>query len=221
MNKKRPIRSLLRPLFPSIAVFVKTLGLVYSRRSMLRQRGYVESSKYKRSCRRDGSPLPWMNYHVIQFLEERLTKDLSLFEYGSGTSTAFYAALVKNVVSIETDPSWYAEVKATAPENVDLIFFDPASGERYAGLAEKQGRKFDVIVVDMLDRNECLIEAPETLSERGVIVLDDSNPIEHGPAIEFLKSRGFRELLFEGLKPGSISAYRTSVFYRDGNCLRL
>jgi len=219
MNKKRPIRSLLRPVFPSIAVFVKTLGLVYSRRSMLRQRGYVESSKYKRPCRRDGSPLPWMNYHVIQFLEERLTKDLSLFEYGSGTSTGFYAALVKDVVSIETDPAWYEEVKASAPDNVELIFFDTGAGERYANLAAMQGRRFDVIVVDMLDRTACLLEAPKALTERGVIVLDDSNPVEHRQGIEFLKGQGFRELLFEGLKPGSISAYRTSVFYRDRNCL--
>jgi hypothetical protein len=220
-NKKRPIRSLLRPLFPSVAVFVKTLGLVYSRRSMLRQRGYVESSKRKRACRRDGSPLPWMNYHVIQFLEERLSKDLSLFEYGSGTSTGFYAALVKDVVSVETDPGWYTEVKASMPGNVELIRFDSAAGERYAEVAERQGRKFDVIVVDAIERTECLLEAPKALTERGVIVLDDSDPEGHRQGIESLKKQGFREFLFEGLKPGSIQAYRTSVFYRDGNCLRI
>jgi hypothetical protein len=218
MNRKRPIRSLLRPLLPSVAVFVKALGLVYSRRSMLRQRGYVESSKGKRACRRDGTPLPWMNYHVIQFLEERLNKDLSLFEYGSGTSTSFYAALVKDVVSVEMDPAWYAEVKAAVPSNVELIQVELADGERYADLASKQGRRFDVIVVDAIERTACLFEAPKALSDRGVIVLDDSHA-EHGPAIESLRAQGFRELLFEGIKPGSIAAYRTSLFYRDGNCL--
>lgn len=186
---------------------------------MLRQRGYVESSKCKRACRRDGSPLPWMNYHVIQFLEERLTKDLSLFEYGSGTSTSFYATLVKDVVSVETDPDWYKEVAAAVPKNVALIQFDTIGGQRYAQLAARQSRKFDVIVVDAIERTECLLEAPTALTERGVIVLDDSNPVGHQQGIEFLKSQGFRELLFEGLKPGSIKAYRTSVFYRDRNCL--
>ncbi len=162
-----------------------------------------------------------MNYHVIQFLEERLTKDLSLFEYGSGTSTAFYAALVKDVVSVETEPDWYAEVKAVIPDNVELVQFDMSGEERYAELAAKQGRKFDVIVVDAHERTECLLEAPNAVSDRGVIVLDDSTPAEHRQGIELLKSHGFRELLFEGLKPGSIKAYRTSVFYRDRNCLNI
>lgn len=82
----------LKRLFPSVSVFVKTLGLVYSKRSMLRKLGWVESVRTGKPCRKDGSPIPWMNYSVIQFLDERLNKDLSLFEYGSGNSTMFYAS---------------------------------------------------------------------------------------------------------------------------------
>lgn len=111
---------------------------------MLRELGYIESSRSKRPCRPDGSPLPWMNYHVIAFLEERLNKNLSLFEYGSGTSTSFYASLVNDVVSVETDPDWYAEVRKTIPENVELKFIDMKAGGRYADLAANENRKFDV-----------------------------------------------------------------------------
>jgi len=221
MKKTHPLRSTLRRWFPSLSVFVKALGLVYSKRSMLRQRGYVESSKSKRSCRRDGTPLPWMNYHVIQFLEERLTSDLSLFEYGSGTSTSFYAALVGNVVSVETDPAWFEEVKRTMPSNVELELVEPEPAETYSALAARQGRKFDVVIVDALHRTECLRHAPEALTDRGIVILDDSNPEEHSPGIERLTSLGFRALLFEGLKPGSIKAYRTTLFYRDSNCLHI
>jgi hypothetical protein len=39
--------------------------------------------------------------------------------------------------------------------------------------------------------------------------------------IEPLRESGFRALPFEGLKPGSIRAYRTTVFYRDHNCLNI
>ena len=221
MKKTHPLRSTLRRLFPSLSVFVKALGLVYSRRSMLRQRGYVESSKSKRPCRRDGTPLPWMNYQVIQFLEERLNSDLSLFEYGSGTSTSFYAALVGNVVSVETDPAWFEEVQRSMPPNVALELVEPMPAEAYSMLAARQDRKFDVVVVDALHRTECLLHAPEALTDRGVVILDDSDPSSHSPGIERLKSLGFRALLFEGLKPGSIKAYRTTVFYRDRNCLSL
>jgi hypothetical protein len=93
-------------VFPGIAVFIKTLGLVYSKRSMLRDLGWVESVRTRKPCRRDGSPIPWMNYHVVSFLEERLNDDLSLFEYGSGNSTLFYARLAGDVVSVETDREW-------------------------------------------------------------------------------------------------------------------
>lgn len=218
-KRKRPIRSALRPLFPSIAVFFKALGLVYSKRSALRALGYIESCKTKTPCRRDGSPIPWMNYQVIQFLEERLTKDLSLFEYGSGNSTSFYASLVKDVTSVEADEEWLAYVHKSIPSNVNLIRFDLGGGERYCELAARQQRKFDVIVIDAEDRVDCLREAPASLSDRGVIILDDSQREAYSDGIESALQLGFRKLAFEGLKPNGIRAYRTTVFYRDGNCL--
>ncbi len=218
MNKNRPIRSVLRPIFPSVAVFIKGLGLLYSKRSMLRKLGYIESAKTQIPCRKDGSPIPWMNYHVIQFLEDRLTKNLSLFEFGSGSSTIFYASLVKDVTSVETDEKWYAHVKNRMPSNVKLIFFDLDGGQCYCELAEQESKRFDVIVIDALDRVDCMTRAPGALTDKGVIILDDSNAEAHGEAIEFLLSQGFRLLDFEGLKPSSIRAYRTTVFYRPENC---
>jgi hypothetical protein len=215
----RGIRSVLRRLFPSVAVFFKSLGLVYSSRSMLRQLGYVESVKTKRPCRRDGSPIPWMNYHVIQFLEQRLTKDLSLFEFGSGNSTCFYASLVDSVISLEEDKEWYEYVKETMPANVKLLLFDAGSQGNYCESAGRQDGKFDVIVVDGSERVACLMQAPDALTDKGAIILDDSHFGPFAEGIDFLVGQGFRKLDFEGLKPNSIRAYRTTVFYRADNCL--
>jgi len=215
----RRIRSVLRRMFPSVAVFIKSLGLLYSSRSMLRKLGYIESAKTKRPCRRDGSPIPWMNYHVIQFLEERLTKDLSLFEYGSGNSTCFYGSLVNNVISLEMDEEWYAFVKQTIPSNVKLLLFDEGSHGNYCESAGRQDHNFDVIVVDGSERVDCLLQGPAALTDKGVIILDDSDFGPYAEGIDFLVGQGFRKLDFEGLKPNSVRAYRTSVFYRADNCL--
>jgi hypothetical protein len=160
-----------------------------------------------------------MNYQVVQFLEERLTKDLSLFEFGSGNSTSFYASLVKDVTSVETDEGWLAHVRKSMPANVNLIPFDMNGGGRYCELASLQQHKFDVIVIDAEDRVDCLREAPASLSDKGVIVLDDSQRDAYSGGIEAALKQGFRKLAFEGLKPNGIRAYRTTVFYRDGNCL--
>ena len=107
------------------------------------------------------------------------------------------------------------------PPNVELKLVEPTPAEAYAELATRQGRRFDVVIVDALHRTECLLCAPEALTDRGVIILDDSDPESHGPGIERLTTLGFRSLHFEGLKPGSIKAYRTTVFYRDDNSLNI
>lgn len=206
-------------LFPSVNVFVKALGLVYSKRSMLKKLGWVESVKTQKPCRKDGTPIPWMNYHVIGFLEERLNKDLSLFEYGSGNSTLFYASLVKDVKSIECDAQWYEYVRDSMPANVELALFDANAGQKYCEIAGHQDRQYDVVVVDAEDRTECLMTAHDAVTDRGIVILDDATFEVHAPGIDSLASHGFRRLDFEGLKPASIRAYRTSIFYRDGNCV--
>ncbi len=218
-DRKKPIRAALRQYFPFVAVFVKGLGLLYSKRSMLRTSGYIESVKTKRPCRNDGTPIPWMNYNAIRFFEDRLTADLTLFEYGSGNSTKFFAALVGRVTSVECDKQWYEHVLQEMPENVNLTFVDINGKQPYCEAIGKSNSKFDVIIVDAHDRNACMKHAPEWVTDRGVVVLDDAQRERYQSGTGFLLAEGFRKLEFEGLKPGGIRAYRTTIFYRDNNCL--
>ena len=135
------------------------MSLLYAKRSYLKESGYLESAINYKPIRRDGSPLPWMNYSIISFLEQRLTKDLSLFEYGSGNSTLFFSNLVSSVVSVECNREWYEYVVESMPENVKLILCDPFDSETYSKIIHQQERKFDVVVVDAEDRVNCLINA--------------------------------------------------------------
>ena len=199
---------------PGLFVFAKMMALMNAKRSMLRTSGYIESVRRKRPCRPDGSPIPWMNYNVISFLEERLGKDVSLFEYGSGNSTLFFADLVDKVVSVEC-----VEIADSMPANVTLLLHAPFDENAYVNTVNEQQYKFDVIVVDAEERPRCMLNAPSALTERGVILLDDAAREAYQPATRELIDRGFRKLDFEGLKPGGIRAYRTTVFYRPGNVL--
>ena len=213
------LRNALRPIFPQLFVFAKGLGLLYSPRSYLRSSGYLRSVELKRPCRRDGTPIPWMNYHVVAFLEERLRRDHSLFEFGSGNSTRFFAELVGRVVSVESDPEWYHRVSGDIPSNVKVVLCSPFDEQKYLQVLRDQQAKFDLIVIDAKAREACLGESPTWLTERGVVLLDDAARAAYQPAIGEMLSRGFRKLDFEGLKPGGIRAYRTSVFYRNNNAL--
>ena len=210
-------RNGLRPLIPGVFVFAKGLGLLYSPRSFLRTSGYLRSVSSYQPCRKDGSPIPWMNYAVVGFLDDRLRTTHAVFEFGSGNSTHFFAHRVGNVVSVESDPSWYARVSANLPSNARVVLCDPYSPERYVSALREQRQFFDLIVVDGRHREACLAEVWRWLTPAGVVLLDDSSRSAYAKAMDELGSRGFRRLLFEGLKPAGIRSYQSTLFYRDNN----
>ena len=185
----------------------------------MKETGYLKSVKTQRPCRKDGSPIPWMNYNVISFLEERIRKDHSLFEYGCGNSTLFFSRHAGDVVSVECNRQWYEYVNTIKPGNVKLILHDPFDSETYVKIIDNQHKKFDLIVIDAEDRENCLLNAQHSLSEKGVIILDDSQGDSFAEAVGTLLNRGFKKLDFIGLKPASPRGVQTSILYRRDNCL--
>jgi FkbM family methyltransferase len=89
------------------------------RRQYLSQSGWLDSAAQKMALR-DGKPLPWFTYSAIAFLERNLPPDLSLFEYGGGQSTLYWADRVKRVVSVDHDPAFGAYMRAALPDNAEL-----------------------------------------------------------------------------------------------------
>ncbi len=60
-----------------------------------------------------------------------MTKNLVLFEFGSGNSTLFFAERVKNVISVEHNKEWYQIVNSTKPSNVRLVQTESDSVDDY------------------------------------------------------------------------------------------
>lgn len=162
-----------------------------------------------------------MNYTVIGLFEERLTKDLKLFEYGSGFSTLFFADLVSNVTSIEYDKGWYENLIQKAPSNVVLHYISHDSDGKYCRSIHQEDDLYDLVIIDGRDRVNCMIQATGRLTDRGVVVLDDSDRDRYHQAFEHARTNGFKALRLTGLKPTGFEAFQTTIFYRDGNCLGL
>ena len=189
--------------------------------SYLHSTGWIESKRRGYPCRPDGSELPWMNYAVVAFLERRLNKTLSVFEYGSGYSTLFYARRVRNVISVEYDQAWIASIGPRLPPNASVLFVpDDVDGD-YCRAIARSGDSFDVVVVDGKDRENCVKQSMQALSSRGVIVLDDSQRARYAPAISYAQDNGYLTVDFEGLKPTESSWFRSTILYRRENCLGL
>lgn len=166
-----------------------------------------------------GEPLPWVTYSFIDFIKIRLTKDLSIFEYGSGNSTLFYAQRIGRIVSVEHDKDWFDKIVKEKAANAEMIFTQLEKGGEYSKKAALIGEKFDVIIVDGRDRVNCVKNSVDALTSKGVLVLDDSEREIYQEARTFLTQKGFKELPFTGISPGLFYNKTTSVFYKPDNCL--
>jgi hypothetical protein len=213
-----PIREIARWASPSLFAFLKGVRLLVDKNSFLNTSGLLHSYKMDLPCKPDGSALPWMNYNIIAFLEERLDKQLILFEYGSGYSTLFYASHVSQVISVEYDPIWYNKIKYDLPSNAQILFRSLEAGEYCQAILESH-RLYDVVVIDGRERVCCAETAKQVLSPDGVILFDDSHRERYQSAIRDLLVAGFKKLDFMGFKPTGSEMDQSSIFYRSMNCL--
>ncbi|MBM3402851.1 MAG: FkbM family methyltransferase [Bacteroidetes bacterium] len=212
MKKTESYTSLINP------ARIKTL-LSFGLKGYLSEIGWFKSFETKTPLGRNSEPIPWVTYSFIDFIADRIQKDHTIFEFGSGNSTFYYAERAQKVVSVEHDQAWYEKILATKPSNSEMIFCELQNDGDYSKIPESLGLKFDIIVVDGRDRVNCCYRSPAALSERGVIVLDDSERESYVSALSFLKNQGFRELSFSGISPGLFYRKSTSVFYKNNNCL--
>lgn len=181
--------------------------------------GWFRSFNEGRPVDFQGNPIPFITYPAWEFLRRRIRPDMIVFEYGSGASTLWWAARVKEVFSAEHQAEWHARISQLAPSNATIYFQPLDDKEAYARLALKPGKLFSIIVIDGRERVRCAQHAVKALAPEGVIMWDNSERKKYGPGFHFLQERGFRRLEFIGLSPGVNEKSETSIFYRPGNCL--
>lgn len=194
-------------------------ALIKDTSSYLYATGWLQSLTAGRPVSNCGKPIPWMNFTVIAVLAERLNKSMSLFEYGSGYSTLFYAERVGSVDSVEYDQEWFGTIREQLPDNANLIFVERSTDGDYCRTITRMGKKYDVVIVDGRDRVNCIAQSIGALSERGVILLDDSQREKYRAGIELATAKGFRALNLQGLKATGTTVESTTILYRADNCL--
>lgn len=214
-----PVRSVLHRAFPRYTLRWRAYRLLVANEdSYLYSTGWMKSLREGKPVDKEGRALPWLNFPVIRFLEDRLKADFNLFEFGSGYSTSFYAARVKSVTSVESDLEWFRIVSGLVPSNATLIFQERDANGKYCRAITTTGQKYDVVVIDGRDRVNCIKQSIGALTERGVMLLDDSQRARYAEGIQFAKAQGFRAIDFEGLKPTIHEVSRATIFYRRENC---
>jgi hypothetical protein len=181
--------------------------------------------------------LPWITYGAIDWLGSHLTKQMSIFEWGSGGSTVFFARRVKQVVTIEHDPLWYQEVannlKRKGFTNVSLNLVEPVpsnhidiwhtttdskymgySFEHYIKVIEMYSNEyFDMVVVDGRARPGCMKQAISKIKKGGCMILDNSDRAEYEMGRNLVCD--WKSIRFWGPVPYINYPSETQIWYKD------
>lgn len=186
-------------------------------RGPLCEDGWFRSFREQASVDAKGEPLPWFTYPAIEFISKRINIEMSVFEYGCGGSTLWWAKRLNEVISIEHDRDWYEKVVNDVPLNVKLYQIDLTYGGAYSRKVMEYEKRFDVVVVDGRDRVNCVKNSLKALKNTGVIIFDNSDRKEYSEGVSFLLENRFNKIEFVGLCPIVNCKSETSIFYRTGN----
>ena len=175
---------------------------------------------------------PWITYGAIGWLKKYIRQSHRVFEFGSGSSTIYFAKNAGSVVSVEHDWDYFKYVKSKIMhfENVTFLFKQPQSVNsldfsyrsqtfpKYHGfsfenyihtLSKFPDRYFDLILVEGRAREEALKLAAVKCKLNGYVILDNSERELYWRAVQnngyLLKKHYF------GFGPGLKSFWRTSV----------
>jgi predicted O-methyltransferase YrrM len=143
---------------------------------------------------------PWLTRTAIDFIGEWLSPSDTVFEWGSGRSTAWFARQVTRVISVEHDPVWYERVAGQLGDSSGVERhlaktsddIKDESSERYvAVIGTLPDDAIDLVLVDGLHRDECALRAVEKVRPGGLLVLDNADWYfatgSHSPASKWKK----------------------------------
>lgn len=156
----------------------------------------------------DGTPVPWVSYPAICFLNQLDFSRKRVFEYGAGSSTRYWSRRAARVVSVESDQAWFEQIKALNLPNTQLHF---ASGAEYVNTIA-QNAPHDVIVIDGRWRFDCAMKCLAFLSSDGMVILDNA---ERYPAMtEYFRQNNLIQVDMIGHGPQYTHMTCTSLFLR-------
>jgi hypothetical protein len=78
---------------------------------LLRHFGKWQQKKSE-SCHPVDDRIPWMTFEAIRFLDNFVTADSHVFEWGMGGSTLFFLDRTPKVVSVDHDPVWFERLQS-------------------------------------------------------------------------------------------------------------
>lgn len=161
------------------------------------------------------NPVPWYAWNAIPVVEAEVSRlsGEKVLEWGTGSSTLWYARRGMRVTGIEHDPQWF-DVCARHVAEADLRLIP--LGEQYASPTVDLS-EFRLIVIDGRLRSRCAKFVSDGIESGAVkpgtvIIFDDSNRSDYAEALENLARLCSSHRAFSG--PTSVEIDKlTTVFW--------
>ncbi len=200
------------PNFDGFLGKLRALRILLPHLGMLRQRGLAGSVATMRPMDASGVPLPWMSYPFIDYISGLDLSDCRLFEFGSGSSTRYWATRCREVLAVENDRGWYDKISSGMPPNARVVF--GATESEYLGAIDS-GKPYDIVVIDgAMNRRLMAEKALPNLKPDGFVVLDNSDVWVK--AAETLRTGGLIQVDLNGFAPAAQFEQTTSLFLAPG-----
>jgi hypothetical protein len=175
--------------------------------------------------------IPWICFAAIDFLDKLLTKDMRVYEFGSGGSTLFFANRVKEVISVEHDPEWFKKVfekVSSETTNCTVLLYEPeadslvpfnniadpeayiSEDENYRGKTFKKyassidgypDEYFDIILIDGRARPSCCKHSIAKIKRGGYLILDNAERQYYSYVHTILNAKKWQKVDFFGPLP--------------------
>lgn len=149
--------------------------------------------------------IPWITYDAAAYLRANVRRGSRVFEYGSGSSTLFWASCDADCTAVEHDADWYGFVKQRIGANsrIDLRLIaadDPPVAQSTNDLADPAAylsdwvnlagstfrnyvtqidpfpdKSFDIILIDGQARPSCILHSYRKVKPGGMLILDNAD----------------------------------------------
>lgn len=158
----------------------------------------------------EGEKIPWYTYPAIEYLNNIDFSQKTVFEYGSGNSSAYWARKAKVVFSVEDNLDWYKKINETLASNQHIVYCDNEGA--YLNAINEVSDKIDVFIIDGVFREKCAKVIKNHMTDNSIIILDNSDWYKE-------TSKYLREYLdlievdFHGFGPINNYTWTTSIFF--------
>lgn len=121
---------------------------------------------------------PWWTRYAIKEIENTITNNMKILEFGGGRSTSWLANRAKNVTCIETDSKWIDfivnDLRVKGLDNVKILQASSQTRARYQKVFNLINiQEFDLIIIDGKFRDTTALKVLQEASDNAIIMIDD------------------------------------------------